>query len=69
MKEQDDGRWTFNETDGFKTIRREGEAVGCRFGGKGEATWTARLLEWGTWHISLWRTASMGGGGVESGGR
>jgi hypothetical protein len=42
------GRWTFNETDGFKAITREGEAVVCRFGGGGEATQTTWLLRWGT---------------------
>jgi hypothetical protein len=44
------GRWTFSETDSFKAIRREGEVVGCRFGGGGEATRTAWLLGWGTRH-------------------
>jgi hypothetical protein len=47
MEEHGGGRWTFNETDGFKAIRREGEAVGWRFGGGGEATWTTQLLGWG----------------------
>jgi hypothetical protein len=46
-EEHGGGEWTFNENDGFKAIRREGEAVGCQFGGGGEATWTTRLLGWG----------------------
>jgi hypothetical protein len=33
------GLCTFNETNGFKAILREGELVGCWFGGGGEAAW------------------------------
>jgi hypothetical protein len=52
IEEHGGGRWTFNESDGFKVIRREGEVVRCRFGVGGEATRTTRLLGWGTRHGS-----------------
>jgi hypothetical protein len=48
-EEHGGSRWTFNETDDFKAIRREGEVVGCRFRGGREEMWTARLLGWGAW--------------------